>query len=129
MPDQRDLLITEMHELLEKADSIEHQLEMAEARHIEEDHTIDEVWKAKARYALRATRREVSNIQHKIAVQKRAFEHRRQLSFERQFVDISRLHLDPETYDHILQQASEAVDSIEIEHWVNLLEVNKQTGA
>jgi hypothetical protein len=110
MTDDREVLIAEMNELLEKADNIEHQLEMSEARQIKERHSIDPVWRAKALYALKATRRDVSRIQAELANRKRSFAKKRQLTFERQFVLLSRHVLDSNTYEQLLQKAGEAME-------------------
>jgi|21_taG_2_1085346.scaffolds.fasta_scaffold04447_3 hypothetical protein len=110
MTDDREILIAEMNELLEKADNIEHQLEMSEARQIKERHSIDPVWRAKALYALKATRRDVSRIQAELANRKRSFAKKRQLTFERQFVLLSRHVLDSNTYEQLLQKAGEAME-------------------
>ena len=114
MKDAKGLLIEKLNELHQKADNIEHQLEMTEARQKKEANYIpDPVWKAKARYALKATRREVCQVQEELSAEKRDFNDRRKISFEQQFIDVSRTYLDPATYDHILQKACEAVESSE----------------
>ena len=116
MKDAKGDLIEKLNELHDKADNIEHQIEMSEARQQKEAHyIIDPIWKAKARYALKATRRDVCRVQEELSAEKRAFNDRRKSSFEQQFLDISRTYLDTDTYDHILQKACEAVESSEQE--------------
>ena len=113
MTDQQELLTDELNELLDKADNIEHQLEMAEARHLKERFTIDSIWQAKAKYALKATRRDISRLQQELSTLNKAYATRRQMTFERQFINLSRKHLDRSTFDVIVQEVNDIVERIE----------------
>ncbi len=105
----RDQLLAEQNDLLDKADSIEHQLDMADARLQKEHAPIDPEWKAKATYALKSTRRRINRIQQEIAGINRKKAKCQQTQFERKFVDISRQELDSHTYDALLSKTSDAV--------------------
>ena len=106
----RDKLLAEQNELLDKKDSIEHQLEMAEALLQKKKKPIDPEWRASATYALKCTRRRINRIQQEIAEIKRDVSEQYTIRFERKFVDTAEQELDYPTFDAILRKTSAALE-------------------
>ena len=57
----------ELETLIDEADNIEHQLDMASALHKKEGKYADPVWYSKAKYALKCKRRQIHRLQREIA--------------------------------------------------------------